>query len=98
MSLETFSELEEVLQRDKFEHYVELGVRERIIIFIANSSLMLEPVQKLKVCRDPKDDKFLELVLAGSASCIITGDKDLLGLYPFQSIPILTAKDFLETF
>jgi predicted nucleic acid-binding protein len=32
------------------------------------------------------------------AACIITGDKDLLVLNPFQNIPILTATEFLEKF
>ncbi len=92
----TFDELSEVFLRHKFERYVELVVRERILAFVADISLSLEPTQHLKVCRDPKDDKFLELAVAGFATCIITGDKDLLELHPFQNIPILTAKDFLE--
>jgi putative PIN family toxin of toxin-antitoxin system len=32
----------------------------------------------IKACRDPKDDKYLELAVSSGASCIITGDKDLL--------------------
>jgi predicted nucleic acid-binding protein len=46
------------------------------------------------VCRDPKDDKFLNLAVVCEASCIITGDKDLLVLNPFQNIPVLTAAEF----
>jgi uncharacterized protein len=97
VSSATFNELTEVFRRDKFERYTTLAVRERILAFVADLSLRLEPTQQLKVCRDPKDDKFLELALAGSASCIITGDKDLLELHPFQDIPIVPAKVFLES-
>lgn len=52
----------------------------------------------ITACRDPKDNKFLELAVAAKASCIITGDKDLLELHPFRGIPILTVNDFLNDF
>ena len=49
-------------------------------------------------CRDPKDNKFLELAVSAKASCIITGDKDLLILNPFRGVEILNAADFLNKF
>jgi predicted nucleic acid-binding protein len=52
----------------------------------------------INVCRDPKDNKFLELAVEAGAACIITGDKDLLVLNPFENILILTASDFLKVF
>ena len=56
------------------------------------------PSEVITACRDPKDNKFLELAIAANASCIITGDKDLLILNPFRNIPILNAVDFLKNF
>jgi len=53
------------------------------------------PDRKVTACRDPKDDKFLEAALAGSADCVISGDADLLDLTPFESIPILRPAEFL---
>ncbi len=47
------------------------------------------------ICRDSKDNKYLELAVSGKAESIITGDKDLLILHPFQSINIVTVNDFL---
>lgn len=47
------------------------------------------------ICRDPKDNKYLELAVNGQAESIITGDQDLLILHPFQSINIVTVNDFL---
>jgi len=47
------------------------------------------------MCRDPKDDKFLEAALAGGADCIVSGDADLLDLAPFEDIPILRPAEFL---
>jgi putative PIN family toxin of toxin-antitoxin system len=45
--------------------------------------------QTIKACRDPTDDKFLELAVNGRADFIISGDADLLVLNPFCAIPIL---------
>ena len=44
----------------------------------------------MRVCRDPKDDKFLELAVDGQAQMLVTGDKDLLALSPYRDIQILT--------
>ena len=49
----------------------------------------------IRRCRDPKDDKFLELAVDAKADWIITGDKDLLELSPFQSTSILTPSSAL---
>ena len=46
-------------------------------------------------CRDPRDDKFLELAVNGEASLIVTGDGDLLALDPFRDTPILTPTGYL---
>lgn len=51
---------------------------------------------QLTICRDPKDDKYLELAVDCKATCIITGDKDLLVLNPFRNIVIVTAAEFLD--
>ena len=53
------------------------------------------PVEKIDVCRDSKDNMILELAVAGKADFIITGDKDLKVLNPFQQIQIISPADFL---
>jgi predicted nucleic acid-binding protein len=45
-------------------------------------------------CRDPDDDKFLELAVNGRADAIISGDIDLLVLDTFRGIPIITPAAF----
>ena len=50
---------------------------------------------QLQACRDPKDDKFLDVAIHGQAHTIVTGDKDLLALHPFHGVPIVTAAQFL---
>ena len=54
-------------------------------------------VRRVAACRDPRDDKFLDVALAGEAAAIVSGDKDLLVLNPWRGIPILTPADFVST-
>jgi len=48
-----------------------------------------------RVSRDPDDDKFLALAVAGRADAIVSGDADLLVLGTYQAIPILAPAAFL---
>lgn len=51
--------------------------------------------QRVQVCRDPKDDKFLDVALCGEAQAIVRGDKDLLVLHPYHGIAIWAPAVFL---
>jgi len=52
--------------------------------------------EKITECRDPKDNKFLELAVNGRADVIVSGDHDLLTLSPFREIPIVTPAAFIQ--
>jgi putative PIN family toxin of toxin-antitoxin system len=52
--------------------------------------------ERITACRDPKDDKFLELAVNGHADVIVSGDADLLALNPFRGIPIIMPAAFVE--
>jgi putative PIN family toxin of toxin-antitoxin system len=54
------------------------------------------PMERITACRDPKDDKFLEVAVAGKADVIVSGDKDLLVLHPYAGIPIVPPNAFLR--
>jgi putative PIN family toxin of toxin-antitoxin system len=47
-------------------------LRLEVIEFLAGLEL-IETTERVAVCRDPKDDKFLELALAGQADAIVMG-------------------------
>ena len=47
------------------------------------------------VCRDPNDDMVLECAMVSGAQCIVSGDKDLLVLDPYNGIRIVTPAEFL---
>ncbi len=57
---------------------------------------MIDTSEIINVCRDPKDDKLLELATSGNADFLVTGDKDLLVLNPFRGVEIITPRKFLE--
>jgi uncharacterized protein len=52
--------------------------------------------ERIAACRDPHDDKFLELAVNGHADLIVSGDGDLLALNPFRQIPIITPAIFVQ--
>ena len=47
------------------------------------------------VPKDPDDDMVIECAIVGKATHIITGDKHLLSLSPYQDISIVRASEFL---
>jgi uncharacterized protein len=57
---------------------------------------LIEIVERITACRDPTDDKFLELAVNGGADVIVSGDADLLAINPFRGIPIITPAAFME--
>jgi len=57
---------------------------------------IVEPTKKIKICRDPKDDMFLECAVSSKSKCIVSGDDDLLSLKEMDGIQIITAKKYLE--
>ncbi len=96
ISLETVTELREVLFRPKFDKYVTEETRLVFLTTLLAEAEVVRVSEQLTVCRDPKDDKFLDVAVHGAATCIISGDDDLLVLHPFRAIPILTPHAFLE--
>jgi putative PIN family toxin of toxin-antitoxin system len=97
LSFPVLAELKEVLGRQQFRRYVEEDEVRRFISALVHEAEWVEARMQIVASRDPKDDKFLELALSGQATHIISGDKDLLTLSPFQGTPILTPDAFLET-
>lgn len=53
------------------------------------------PEYNTKICRDPADDKFIDVALAAKADHLVTGDKDLLVLKNYRGVKILKPKELL---
>ena len=95
-SPETLDELVEVLDREKFDRYLTRDERKVFLEALVERVEIAEPVGVIQACRDPDDNKFLELALEGRAEAIVSGDDDLLALDPFQGIAIVTPRAFVE--
>jgi putative PIN family toxin of toxin-antitoxin system len=94
----TFNELERVLNRSKFDKYLSQEERQVFLLKFVSGCQLVSIKETITICRDEKDNKFLELAVSGNANIIITGDLDLLVLHPFQSIEILTPDKFVDRF
>jgi putative PIN family toxin of toxin-antitoxin system len=95
-SVDTIDELDEVLRRPKFDRYLREEERLLFLTAFIRDTKVIEVSEKLTECRDPKDNKFLELAVSGNATCIISGDSDLLILNPFRGVTILTPQEFVS--
>ena len=96
ISMPIWMELRTVLQRPKFARYIRPGLLDP---FLNAVWMAVEPIAipfPIRACRDPRDDKFLEVAVHGRADLIVTGDADLLALHPFRGITILTPAKYLE--
>jgi uncharacterized protein len=95
MSDDTFAELSEVLLRPKFDRYSNRAKRETFLDELLGLVEFVEITVQIDECRDPKDNKYLELAISGNADSVVTGDEDLLVLHPFRQIPIVSIQTFL---
>jgi putative PIN family toxin of toxin-antitoxin system len=96
MSEATLTELSDVLSRSKFDPYVTREDRQQFLLHIGGVVRIISVTRKISACRDPKDDKFLDVAINGEADLILTGDQDLLDLHPFHGVEIMNPPDFLR--
>jgi len=94
-SSESIAELRDVLARPKFDRYLTRQERDLFLTRLIQRGTLVEVVERVQVCRDPEDDKYLALAADGQAAGIISGDNDLLALKSFRGIPILSPADFV---
>lgn len=89
-------ELHRILCKPYFQRFVSEEVLRKIDTMFAASELVIV-TESIKACRDPMDDKFLELAVTGKADIIISGDKDLLSMTSYEGTRIITPAEFLIT-
>jgi putative PIN family toxin of toxin-antitoxin system len=97
LSRATLDELVDVLHRPRLRvkyGLTDSGLRAVIRLIVLRSELVRSN-ERAAVCRDPKDDMFLEVAVAGNADVIVSGDEDLLILDPYAGIPIVSPGRFL---
>lgn len=92
----SFALLEELRRTliNKFGHSPEQT--DLMISYIRNHLILVRPVEVIDVLRDKDDNRVLEAAMAGGCSFIVTGDKNLLALGQYQSVKIVTPRQFLD--
>jgi len=79
LSASTAAELNRVLAYPKFRLTQEF-VRELLADYVPYCAIVEKIQHCPQVCRDEKDQPFLDLAISGNADLLISGDRDLLAL------------------
>ncbi|MCY3969292.1 MAG: putative toxin-antitoxin system toxin component, PIN family [Acidobacteria bacterium] len=98
---------EVVLSQEIIEEYVRVGEELAgrfpgvdlgpALELLAVSTTLVDSTQLPEpVSRDPDDDKFLACALAAGADCVISGDRDLLEVSPYEGVVVMSPRDFVD--
>ena len=70
-----------------------------VLDLIIRESRIVEPVPiQADACSDKDDLKFLACALAGSAECVVSGDRALLRSSGYEGIEVMTPRQFQTRF
>ena len=101
-------DVETAISREIVEEYVRVGEElsaqfpgvdlEPVLDLVASSATFVaslslpEPVSK-----DADDDKFLACALSAAAKYVVSGDRDLLDVSPYEGVTVLRPRVFVDT-
>ena len=98
-SIATFAELEARLWKAKFDRYLSMDLRRRILHDLNAAAHWVDiptEIASQGYCRDADDDKFIHTALAASAPWLVTGDQDLLVVSAVLGVRILSSAAALQ--
>jgi putative PIN family toxin of toxin-antitoxin system len=64
--------------------------------FVERQTEALRVVSIINICRDADDNRILAAAFDSGCSHLVTGDADLLSLKRFETVNIVTPRQFLE--
>lgn len=98
LSPEIVKEILDVINRPelrrRFPEMAELP-RMNLVLARLEEAEVVEPHERLEVCRDPNDNKFFECAVAARADYIVSEDKDILAVSAYQGIRTVSTAEFL---
>lgn len=99
-SAQTWLELEQLLQRKRFDRYLARAARAEFVAVLRQCMhfFAVTPDDEAALhpaCRDAKDNKFLALAQVCQADALVSSDGDLLVLHPWREMTVLTPAEFL---
>ena len=77
------------------ELQIRKGLQRQLIQLIRNRSRLIAPSRRLRVARDPDDDKFLECADAARADYLITGNRRHFPKF-WKMTKIISPREFVE--
>lgn len=86
----TFEELRSRVYRPKFDRYISLDIRERVLRDLSASAPWVEIDHQGCWSCDPDDDKFIATALQSRGAMLVSGDSDLLTARAPTGLRILT--------
>ena len=98
-SAATFAELEARLWPPKFDRYLSLEMRQRLLHdanAVAHWVDIPPALASQTWCRDPDDEHFVRAALAAEARWLVSGDRDLLDIEPPTGLRIVTPAAALD--
>lgn len=98
LSPEIVKEILDVINRPELHRrFPEMADLPRMDLVLSRleEAEVVEPQERLEVCRDPNDNKFFECAVAARADYIVSEDKDLLVVAEYKGIRTVSAAEFL---
>ena len=92
----TFDELRTRIYRPKFDRYISLEDRERLLRDFSACAIWVESGEPGQYCHDRDDDHFIEAALKAQVHCLISGDKDLLEAPEVLGLRIVSVHQALD--
>lgn len=92
----TLSELRTRIYRPKFDRYISLESRERLLHDFNASAFWVDAGEPAVYCRDRDDDHFIEAALKAQAHYLVSGDKDLLEAPAVAGLRIVSVHQALD--
>jgi putative PIN family toxin of toxin-antitoxin system len=94
---DTLAELETKLRQKTIQFRADPTLADEWLDYIRTYARQVPPAGVAAgVCRDPKDDQFLDAAVSGGAQYIVSGDKDLQALDIYQQVKVLPPREFVE--
>ena len=88
----TFAEVRTRIYRPKFDRYISLENRERLLHDFNAAAHWVDIGEPASYCRDRNDDAFIETALKAQSDYLVSGDKDLLEAPDVPGLTIISAQ------
>jgi putative PIN family toxin of toxin-antitoxin system len=97
MSQSVHDEITDVLHRPRLARFVKPDLRDEVLALLLSGAEWFRPAIAIADCRDPLDNKYLELALASGAGVIVSSDNHLLVMHPWRGVRILRPAEYIAT-